>query len=238
MRKLDFPSFILIVIFVFVIPFSVVKLTSIEIYDDFLVYLAETFFTKKWGLEYRGFFTYMLNGIVTPFILVLGYSSWIVLLFVIPGSIMRKVENKIKILVCSIMFALLMGTAYAIPLTHYPDIFKDYELVKRGISSKIETDKYSVYTKREHGGRYYTRYTVYYLYVTGNDGRNYFTQTYPIGQDLYEYLLDRPGEKIVLNYMPNTGVFLNGQIGDIKFGSQAEEEEVAEPDEPNISEGT
>lgn len=207
-----------------VIPVFLVYLTSQKFYDDFLVSVANKVFLNKYGQQYQGFFAYLLGATVTPFILALGIAICSSITpFIVPGSIVKKATNKQRILVVSITFALFFIAVFSIPITHYPDIIRDYNCVKRGVTRQIETDQYNTYMKMEHGGRVYTRYPVYYISFKEDRGNKTINKTFSIGRDLYNYLEKHPKENIIINYMPNTGIFLNIQIGDEKFGTYSEE---------------
>lgn len=145
--------------------------------------------------------------------------SWIFF----PGGIRDQLSVKEKLRKATFVCVLIIISSYAIQVSHLPEIVKDYDLVKRNTTQKIVSNNYTTYVRKEVRGRFNTNRDIYYVRFN-RDERNQKQRSFSIGRDFYEYLLVHPKEQITVNYMPNTGIFLNIEVGDEKFGTFPEEE--------------
>lgn len=218
-------SYFLGIVLGLVIPFFATGfvLNSIT-FDNICVSIAHNLFLQKYGIEYERFFIYLVSSFMAPLILSLGLCSLPVIPFIVPHSLLKGASIKLTLVVFGVSILGILFTVFAIPATHYPDIIKDYGCVKRGEIKQISSENYATSIRKERGGRHNAKRSVYYLYFSETE-ENPRGKSFKIGRDLYEYLRSRPiREKITLSYMPNTGVFLNIQIGDKKFGAFADGE--------------
>lgn len=205
------------------IPFFGLYFISTPTYDNIVVYLAHSIFLTKYSSEYQGFFAFAIDTVLGPLVGAVCFCSWIVLALVSPTSRLKGASWKVILFVFTVGIIGISFMTFGIPSKYYPDIIKDFNCVKHGETNQIVSEHYNTYMRNEMGGRFYTKKPVYYLYFS-NTERGTSEKSFKIGRDLYEYLQDHPhDEKIIINYMPNTGIFLNIQIGDEKFGTYSEE---------------
>lgn len=190
--------------------------------------------------EYFEYYYYVINMILMPILLWFAFGSFIVFVVIAPGSKLEYLSFSQKIRRVVILGAIFLLMLYAIPFIHLGEVMSDYQYIKKGETCKIISDSYVVKTRKNLEGRYNRPLTSYYIYFNDLEGSSP-KRTFSIGRDLYEYLLIHPDEEITLNYLPATGIFLNIQIGDEKFGTYVEEDALNAPDEsaePDISEDT
>lgn len=218
-------SFFLLVVLGLAFPIAVMNFVFNSVtFDNICVFMAHKLFLQNYGIEYEGFFTYLVSNFMTPLGVAFALCSLPVIPFIVPHSLLKGASIKLTLVVFGVSIFGILFTVFAIPAMHYPDIIKDYGCVKRGEIKQISSENYAISIRKERGGRHNAKRSVYYLYFSETE-ENPRGKSFKIGRDLYEYLRSRPTrEKITLSYMPNTGVFLNIQIGDKKFGAYADGE--------------
>lgn len=224
-RHLTIFTALFVIVFVFALPLgSLYFVSSTSSYLQLADSIAQMIFINKHDSIYLPFFSFVVQVFLAAFIFALSICLCLIIGILFPGGKYRQhLTKKQKIRQTTIMCIAVFVFAYSIPISHLPEIAKDYNLVKRNITQKIVSTNYITYVRKEVRGRFNTNRDIYYVRFN-RDERNQKQRSFSIGRDFYEYLLVHSKEQITVNYMPNTGIFLNIEVGDEKFGTFPEDE--------------